>query len=116
MGSAPTWGGVGEQLLQTVASGTAAPYYFNSPTGSDLAAYFQQIAINLANGGTHIIQLYPAACGHGRRQQLRFGHVLHRRVLGHVRRGVGRDRDVTDTSISITLPGGLTHGQTYPSS
>jgi hypothetical protein len=49
----------GEELLQRVASGTDSPYYFNSPTGSDLASHFQQVAISLANGGAHLVNLYP---------------------------------------------------------
>jgi hypothetical protein len=32
-------------------------------------------------------------------------------MFGGASAGIGT---VTDTSISITLPGGLTHGQTYP--
>ena len=106
------WGG--EQLLQTVASGTAAPYYFNSPTGSDLAAYFQQIAINLANGGTHIIQLYPLPVVTGVGSSSVSGMYFTGAssvMFGGASAGIGT---VTDTSISITLPGGLTHGQTYP--
>jgi hypothetical protein len=47
-------------LLQTVATGTAAPYYFNAPSGADLAANFRSIAIDLARGGSHLVQLCPA--------------------------------------------------------
>jgi hypothetical protein len=47
-------------LLQTVASGTTAPYFFNSPAGSDLADNFRAIAIDLAHSGSHLVQLYPA--------------------------------------------------------
>jgi hypothetical protein len=48
-------------LLQNhIASGSAAPYFFSSPTGSDLAGYFRQIAADLAHSGAHLIQLYPA--------------------------------------------------------
>jgi hypothetical protein len=46
-------------LLQTLATGTTAPYYFNSPSGSDLAGNFRQIAADLAKSGTQLIQLYP---------------------------------------------------------
>jgi Putative Flp pilus-assembly TadE/G-like/von Willebrand factor type A domain len=46
-------------LLKTIASGTTAPYYFNSPAGSTLASNFQQIATDLAKSGTQLIQLYP---------------------------------------------------------
>jgi hypothetical protein len=47
-------------LLQTVATGPAAPYFFNSPAGSDLADNFRAIAIDLAHTGSHLVQLYPA--------------------------------------------------------
>ena len=102
------------QLLQTVASGTAAPYYFESTYGADLASYFQQIAINLANGGAHLVQLYPipviTGVGSGSVTGMYFTGVTSV-MFGGASAGIGT---VTDTSISITLPGGLTHGQTYP--
>ncbi|MGA3057576.1 MAG: Tad domain-containing protein [Candidatus Limnocylindrales bacterium] len=54
------WSGkTGLSLLQSMASGTAAPYFFDSPAGPDLAAYFQAIAVDLAHGGAHLIELYP---------------------------------------------------------
>jgi hypothetical protein len=104
----------GAQLLQTVATGTAAPYYFNSPTGSDLASYFQQIAINLANGGAHIIQLYPPPVVDSVSSGSVSGEYFtgaYSVTFGGASAAIG---SITDTSISITLPGGLTHGQTYP--
>jgi hypothetical protein len=103
----------GEQLLKQVASGTEAPYYFNSPTGSDLAAYFQQIAINLANGGSHLLQLYPVPV---------VDTVTSTSISGEYFTGADSVKfgaasatigSVSDTSISITLPSGLVPGQTY---
>ncbi len=48
-------------LLQNhIASGPAAPYFFSSPSGSDLASNFRLIAADLAKSGTQLIQLYPA--------------------------------------------------------
>jgi hypothetical protein len=103
-----------QQLLQTVASGTAPPYYFDTPDGSLLASYFQQIAINLANGGAHVIQLYPPPVV----DSASSGSVSGEYFTGVVNvKFNGADvafTPVSDTSISITLPGGLTHGQTYP--
>jgi hypothetical protein len=46
-------------LLQTLATGTTAPYYFNAPSGAALASNFRQIAADLAHTGAHLIQLYP---------------------------------------------------------
>lgn len=47
-------------LLQALATGPTAPYYFNSPSGSDLADNFRAIANDLAHSTSHLIQLYPA--------------------------------------------------------
>jgi hypothetical protein len=47
-------------LLQTVATGTTAPYYFNSPGGSTLADNFKQIANDLAHTSAHLVNIYPA--------------------------------------------------------
>ena len=47
-------------LLQNhIATGPAAPYYRNSPLGSDLAKDFREVAADLAKSGTQLIQLYP---------------------------------------------------------
>lgn len=103
----------GEQLLKQVASGTEAPYYFNSPTGSDLATYFQQIAINLANGGAHLLQLYPVPVVDSVTSTSISGEYFTGAdsvKFGAASAGIG---SVTDTSISITLPSGLVHGQKY---
>ena len=104
----------GEQLLKQVASGTEAPYYFNSPTGDDLASYFQQIAVSLAKGGAHLISLYPqpvvTGADSGSVSGLYFTGA-YSVTFGGASATIG---SVTDTSISITLPSGLVHGQTYP--
>jgi hypothetical protein len=47
-------------LLQALATGPAAPYYFNAPTGAALADNFRAIAVDLAHSGAHLVQLYPA--------------------------------------------------------
>ncbi len=46
-------------LLQALATGPAAPYYFNAPTGAALADNFRAIAVDLAHSGAHLVQLYP---------------------------------------------------------
>jgi hypothetical protein len=47
-------------LLQAVATGPAAPYYFNAPTGAALAGNFKQIANDLAHTSAHLVNIYPA--------------------------------------------------------
>jgi hypothetical protein len=47
-------------LLQALATKNTAPYYFNSPSGQDLADAFKLIAIDLAHGSSHLVQLCPA--------------------------------------------------------
>ena len=47
-------------LLQAVATGPAAPYYFNAPSGAALADNFRAIAVDLAQFASHLVQLYPA--------------------------------------------------------
>ncbi len=46
-------------LLKSMASGTKAPFFFMSPSGADIADAFQQVAIDLLKGGSHLISLYP---------------------------------------------------------
>lgn len=47
-------------LLQALASQSTAPYYFNAPSGTQLADAFRQVAINLAHGSSHLVQLCPS--------------------------------------------------------
>jgi hypothetical protein len=105
-----------KQLLQTVATGTAAPYYFDSPAGDQLASYFQQIAVDLAHGGTHLIQLYPppvvTGVGSGSISGQYFTGVTSV-TFGGASLPPASVHFVGDTSITVTLPSGLVHGQHY---
>jgi len=99
-------------LLSQMATDSA--HYFENPPTSQLAGVFAQAATMLAKGGAHLINLYPqpvvTGVGSGSVSGEYFTGAF-RVTFGGASAAIG---SVTDTSISITLPGGLTHGQTYP--
>jgi hypothetical protein len=101
------------QLLQTVATAPVAPYYFESPAGDQLASYFQQIAVDLAHGGAHLIQLYPppvvTSVGSGSVSGQYFTGVVSVTFNGVA----AAFTPVSDTSITVTPPAGAS-GSTVP--
>ena len=110
---APTWSNQPATAL-LAAMATDSAHYFENPPTSQLAGVFAQAATMLAKGGAHLINLYPQPVVTGVSSGSVSGEYFtgaFRVTFGGASAAIG---SVSDTSISITLPGGLTHGQTYP--
>lgn len=96
------------------AMATDSSHYFENPSTSQLAGVFAQAATLLAKGGAHLISLYPPPVVTGVTSSSVSGIYLTGATsvtFGGMSATIGTP--VTDISIPITLPGGLTHGQTY---
>jgi hypothetical protein len=101
-------------LLSQMA--TDSSHYFDNPATSELAGVFAQAATMLAKGGAHLISLYPQPVVTGTAATSVSGMYFTgaTSVTFGGAAATFSAASVTDTSIPITLPAGLTHGQTYP--
>lgn len=96
-------------LLQNLATGPAAPYYFNQPSGASLADNFRQIAADLAHTGAHLVDLYPVPIVDGANGSSNSVTVSGEYFTGTTKVtfngviGTGL-ANVTDSSLKITAP------------
>jgi hypothetical protein len=101
------------KLLEAMASEPKATHYYENPSSSDLAKAFTQAAEELAHGGSHLIQLYPAPIVTGVGAGIVTGEYFTGASSVYFGNHPATILSVSDTSISVTMPV-LPSGTTVP--
>jgi hypothetical protein len=102
-----------KNLLMAMATQPNEPYFFDNPSSSDLAKAFTRAAEELAHGGSHLIQLYPAPIVTGVGAGIVTGEYFTGATSVYFGNVAATILSVSDTSISVTMPS-LPSGQTVP--
>ena len=96
-------------LMRSMSKPNDDSHFYQVINASSLPDIFRQIAVELLNPHSHLIQVYPApivTAVSGGSQRHHHRQVLHRRGARVVRRGVRLFTVNSDTSITATAPGG----------